>query len=135
MRESSAIAGSGIQILREVADVRIMRGTNNVVLNYEDFNSLLGVTKSSSQQLSYDEPVQITPPEVRLEGRRKIIIQNPNPEPIFIGDSAVTPRTGFKIMPDQSLTLDVLDYGDIYSCISKEDGVDPDARVVVLQIR
>lgn len=135
MKESSAIAGSGIQVLREVGDVRIMRGINNVVLNYEDFNSLLGIPKSSSQELSYDEAVQITPPETRLRGRRRIIIQNPNAEPIFIGDHSVTPKTGLKILPDQHLTLDVLDYGDIYSCIDKDDGIVKNPRVVVLEIK
>lgn len=119
-RESSAIAGSGISVLREgltpnsKGAVLALRGTNSVVVNYEDIGSKLGIVQSSGLVVS-DIAIHVTGPENRLRGRRQLMIQNLGSDIAYIGDSGVTTSNGFQIPSGDILSLNVLDLGDIYA--------------------
>lgn len=126
--ESSAHVGSGIQVLREVHNVRALRGSNSVVVNYEDVNSSLGVTASSGLTVAGDA-VHLTGPTTRMRGRRKLLIQNLGAGLLYIGPSTVTAANGLEIAVDAILELDVLDFGNIYGI---SDGVS-DVRVLELR--
>jgi hypothetical protein len=118
-RESSAIAGSGISVLREgltpnsKGAVLALRGTNSVVVNYEDINSKLGIVQSSGLSVTGDA-IHISGPADRLRGRRQVMIQNLGTGAVYIGDSSVTVAGGVMIASGDMLTLNVLDVGDIY---------------------
>lgn len=126
--ESSAHVGSGIQVLREIHNVRALRGSNSVVVNYEDVNSSLGVTASSGLTIAADA-VHLTGPTTRMRGRRKLLIQNLGAGLLYIGPSTVTAANGLEIAVDTILELDVLDFGDIYGI---SDGTS-DVRVLELR--
>lgn len=117
-RESTAILGSGISVLREgLAPGRAelltrLGGTNSVVINYEDINSCMGLSASSAVNAT-DTPAQLTPVSSRLRGRRKIVINN-GATVVFIGPSTVTAANGLRLAVGATLHLDVLDIGDIY---------------------
>jgi hypothetical protein len=114
--ESSVIVGSGVSVLREpeVQNVPRMRGTNSVVINYEDVNSLLGIAQSSGLAVG-TSAIQLTGPENRLRGRRQVIIQNLGSGNIYLGgDASVTTFAGLEIAANTSLTLHVLDYGNLW---------------------
>ena len=127
--ESSVRAGSGISVFREglapghVTDTPLipgMRGTNLVLINYEDVQSKAGVIQTSGLTVTTDA-VHVTGPENRLRGRRQLQIQNlgsPNgvgTSEVYIGASAsVTSSTGFQIPSGVTKTLDVLDVGNIF---------------------
>ena len=127
-RESTGIVGSGISALREDQNVRVMGGTNNVLVNYEDVNSSLGIMQGSGLVVAA-AAVHLTGPATRLRGRRKLLVQNLGTGNLFIGNSAVTAAAGYRLASGESLELDVLDYGDIYG-IS-----DSNADVRVLELR
>lgn len=134
--ESSVIVGSGISVLREpeVQNVPRMRGSNSVVVNYEDVNSLLGIAQSSGLAVGTDS-IQLTGPENRLRKRRKVLIQNLGDLPVYLGASGVTTSDGYRIDPltstsgMSSLELDVLDYGDLWVV------ADGDTNVRILELR
>jgi hypothetical protein len=90
-----------------------MRGSNAVVINYEDINSSVGIVQSSGLAVG-GTAVQITGPENRLRGRRQVMIQNLGSGAAFVGDSSVTTSDGLQIPSGDMLTLNVLDLGDIY---------------------
>lgn len=119
-RESSVRIGSGISALREglvpghTLQLAGMCGTNSVIINYEDVNSVLGIVQSSGLAVG-EIAAQITGPENRLRGRRQIIIQNLGSGAAYIGASNLTPTNGLQIAAGTMLTLDVLDVGDIYA--------------------
>lgn len=112
---SSVIVGSGVSVLREpeVQNVPRMRGTNSVVINYEDINSKLGHAQASGLAVS-TSAIQLTGPENRLRGRRQLTIQNLGAGNVFIGGMGVTASDGLRIASGELLTLDVLDYGDLW---------------------
>lgn len=118
-KESSAIAGSGISLLREgltpnsKGPVPAIRGTNSVLANYEDIQSKIGLVQSSGLAVS-TFPIHLTGPGIRLKGRRQLTIQNLGAGVVYVGDSTVTTATGLRIAVDELLTLDVLDFGDLY---------------------
>lgn len=118
--ESSVRAGSGVSVLREglvpgyPTALPGMRGTNSVVINYEDINSKIGIVQSSGLHVA-DFPVQITGDVERLRGRREVRIQNMGEGVAYIGDSNVTTADGLCIPSGTTLTLSVLDVGDIYA--------------------
>lgn len=118
--ESSVRAGSGVSILREglvpgfPTALPGMRGTNSVVINYEDINSKIGIIQSSGLHVA-NFPVQITGDAERLRGRREVRIQNLGVGAVFIGDAGVTTTGGLQIPSGNILTLSVLDVGDIYA--------------------
>lgn len=117
-RESTAILGSGISVLREgLAPGRVdkltrLGGTNSVLVNYEDINSCMGLSASSAVDVT-TTPAQLTPISSRLRGRRKIVINNGATE-VFIGPSTVSSSNGLRLAAGATLHLDVLDIGDIY---------------------
>lgn len=113
--ESTAVIGSGVSVLREpaVQNVRHMRGSNSVVINYEDFNSLLGISRSS-QLLASGVAQEATNPLSRLSARRKMILQNLGPSNSFIGSSEVTTSTGVRVASGEMFTVDILDYSEIW---------------------
>ena len=118
-KESSAIAGSGISVLREgltpnsAGPVPALRGTNSVVVNYEDIGSKLGIVQSSGLIVACDA-VHLAGPAGRLKGRRELIIQNLGAGALYIGDAAVTTTTGLSVPSGDMLSLKILDFGDIY---------------------
>lgn len=112
-RESTAVVGSGISILREQQQVPRVNGSNTVLANYEDVNSLLGVVQNSGLSITNDA-VHLTGPGSRMTQRRKIIIQNLGSDNLFIGDTNVTTSNGIQISSGLLLELNVLSYGDIY---------------------
>jgi len=133
-QESSVRAGSGISVFREGmtpgSDMLIpgMRGNNNVVINYEDINSKVGVVQTSGLTVVGDA-VHVAGPTTRLRGRRQLMIQNLGAGALFVGDSTVTTTEGVRVASGDTLTLDVLDVGNIYAI---SDGVS-DVRVMELK--
>lgn len=127
-RESTAIVGSGVSALREQQGVRAMNGTNAVITNYEDINSSLGIMQGSGLIVA-GAAVHLTGPATRMRQRRKLLIQNLGAGALYIGDASVTPGSGYQIAANSSLTLDVLDFGDIYGISSTS------ADVRVLELR
>ncbi|MDX1409682.1 MAG: hypothetical protein R3330_16150, partial [Saprospiraceae bacterium] len=73
--------------------------------------------------------IQLTGPENRLRGRREVRIQNLGGGTVYIGDSGVTTSDGLCIPSGDILTLNVLDYGDIWIV------GDANADVRVLELR
>ena len=132
--ESSVRAGSGISVFREGmapgSDMLIpgLRGSNNVVVNYEDINSKLGVVQASGLTVVGDA-VHVAGPTTRLRGRRQLMIQNLGAGLLYVGDSSVTVANGVRVGSGETLTLDVLDVGNIYAI---SDGVS-DVRVLELK--
>lgn len=126
--ESTAVAGSGISALREVHSLRAMRGSNAVITNYEDVNSVLGIIQNSGLAVG-GTAVQLTSPENRLRGRRRVIVQNLGAGDLYLGNSNVTTSNGLEIGANTSLTLDVLDLGDIWVVSASTS----DVRVVELK--
>lgn len=132
--ESSVRVGSGVSVLREGLvpgnDLAIpgMRGTNAVVVNYEDIESKIGIVQASGLTVVTDA-VHVTGPENRLRGRRQLIIQNLGTGVVYIGDSAVTAANGLQIASGDLLSLNVLDVGDIYAI---SDGT-ADVRILELK--
>ena len=132
--ESSVRAGSGISVFREGLTpgsnmlIPGMRGTNNVVINYEDINSKVGIVQTSGLTVAGDA-VHIAGPATRLRGRRQLMIQNLGAGLLFVGDSRVTVTDGVRVAPGDTLTLDVLDVGDIYAISSAVS----DVRVMELK--
>lgn len=122
--ESSAIVGSGVSALREpgVQNVRSLRGSNAIVANYEDVNSLLGITQSSGLNVPASA-VQLTGPTTRMRGRRKLIVQNLGAGALYIGGSNVTTANGVQVASGSMITLDVLDFGDIWAVSSANSDV------------
>ena len=118
--ESSVRVGSGISVLREglvpghPRALPGLRGTNGVIVNYEDINSSIGILQSSGLDVG-GIAVQITAPENRLRGRRQVMIQNLGAGAAYIGNSSVTPTGGLCIPSGDTLTLNVLDFGHIYA--------------------
>lgn len=117
--ESSVRIGSGISALREgfVAGqpaLQGMRGTNVVLINYEDLNSKLGISQASGLAVSSGLAIQLTGPENRLGGRRQMIVQNLGNAPAYIGPSGVTTDTGLQIGVNNRLSLEVMDVGDLF---------------------
>tara|TARA_R110000822_G_scaffold88608_5_gene205205 strand:- start:896 stop:1303 length:408 start_codon:yes stop_codon:yes gene_type:complete len=133
-QESSVRAGSGISVFREGltpgSDMLIpgMRGQNNVVINYEDINSKVGIVQASGLTVVADA-VHVAGPTTRLRGRRQLMIQNLGADLLYIGDSSVTVADGVRVGSGETLTLDVLDVGNIYAI---SDGVS-DVRVMELK--
>jgi hypothetical protein len=113
--ESTAFLGSGVSALREpqVGNVRTMRGTNNVVVNYEDVNSCLGIIQNSGLTVAA-AAVQLNGPATRLRGRRHVMIQNLGAGNAFIGGSGVTTSNGVRIASGEILRTDILDFGDVW---------------------
>ncbi|MHA2063074.1 MAG: hypothetical protein ACXABY_01715 [Candidatus Thorarchaeota archaeon] len=115
--DSTVIVGSGVSALREPQplgqNVPRMRGSNTVVLNYEDVNSCLGISQSTAVAIPASA-TQLTPPAIRLRGRRKMIVRNLGPDDLFVGAANVSVSNGFPIEASGLLELDVLDVGDIY---------------------
>ena len=105
-----------------------MRGANNVVINYEDINSKLGVVQVSGLTV-VEDAVHVAGPTTRLRGRRQLMIQNLGAGLLFVGDSRVTVTDGVRVAPGDTLTLDVLDVGDIYAISSAVS----DVRVMELK--
>jgi hypothetical protein len=93
-----------------------MRGTNSVVINYEDINSKIGIVQASG--LIVTGPVQVSGPATRLRGRRQLTIQNLGADPVFIGGDSSVSATGvaggLSIPSGDMFTLDVLDVGDVW---------------------
>lgn len=133
-QESSVRAGSGISVFREGlspgTDMLItgMRGVNNVVVNYEDIISKVGIVQASGLTVVGDA-VHIAGPATRLRGRRQLMVQNLGAGLLFVGDSTVTITDGVRVASGDTLTLDVLDVGDVYAI---SDGVS-DVRVMELK--
>lgn len=128
--ESTSVVGSGISVLREpgVQNVRHMRGSNSVVVNYEDFNSLLGISRSSQVVVS-GMAREATDRENRLSGRRKMILQNLGSDSCFIGSSEVNTNNGIRVASGQMFKFDILDYSEIWVV---SEGVS-DVRVMELR--
>jgi hypothetical protein len=106
-----------------------MRGSNAVVINYEDINSLLGTVQASGLAVGASA-IQVSGPATRLRGRRQLRIQNLGADPAYVGgDSSVTTSTGFAIPSGDTLALDVLDVGDIWII----SGGSSDVRVLELK--
>lgn len=132
--ESSVRAGSGVSVLREglvpgyPQALPGMRGTNNVVINYEDIQSKLGVVQSSGLTVAGDA-VHLSGPLTRLGGRRELIIQNLGAGALFIGGAGVTAANGVQVASGDLLRLDVLDVGDIYGI----SGAVSDVRILELK--
>jgi len=132
--ESSVRAGSGISVFREGlapgSDQLIpgLRGSNSVIVNYEDIQSKVGTIQSSGLTVVADA-VHVAGPATRLRGRRQLMIQNLGAGILYVGDSTVTAADGVRVASGDTLTLDVLDVGDIYAI---SDGVS-DVRVVELK--
>jgi len=118
--ESSVMEGSGISVLRAglrpgfPGAVPGVRGTNSVIVNYEDLNSKLGVVQSSGLHVA-GFPIHVTGPAERLRSRRELRIQNMGPGLAYVGASDVTTTGGLCITSGTIITLDVLDLGDIYA--------------------
>jgi hypothetical protein len=112
-RESSAFAGSGVSVLRHVYNVPAMQGTNNVILNYEDVGSMIGIVQTSGLVVG-TSAVHLTGPATRLKGRRQVMVHNFGPGNAFIGASTVTTSNGFPINAGSGLNLNVLDYGHLF---------------------
>ena len=117
--ESSVRVGSGISVLREglvpgnPQQIPGLRGSNSVVVNYEDIESKIGIVQASG--LAVDgSAVHLTGPAERLRGRRQVMIQNLSSDAVYIGDSTVTTANGLRIAQNEILTLNVLDVGDIF---------------------
>ena len=124
--ESSVRVGSGVSVLREglvpgfPTALPGMRGSNAVVINYEDINSSVGTIQTSGLTVVGDA-VHITGPATRLRGRRQLKIQNlgahtgAGESDVFIGgNSSVTTSNGLAIPSGTTLTLNVLDVGNIF---------------------
>lgn len=117
--ESSVRAGSGISVMREglvpgyPQPLPGMRGTNSVILNYEDIQSKVGTIQTSGLTVT-GAAVHLSGPANRLRGRRQLTIQNLGAGNLFIGGSNVTTSNGVRVGSGEILTLDVLDIGDIY---------------------
>ena len=132
--ESSVRAGSGVSVLREglvpgyPQQLPGMRGTNSVVINYEDIQSKLGIVQSSGLAVG-GTAVQISGPATRLSGRRELLIQNLGAGNLFVGAAGVTANTGVRVGSGEILRLDVLDVGDIYGVSSAAS----DVRVLELK--
>lgn len=117
--ESSVRVGSGVSVLREGLvpgfPTRLpgMRGSNAVIINYEDLSSMLGVIQSSGLEVVNDA-VHVSGPTTRLRGRRQLLIQNLGADIAYVGDSSVTTSDGLAVPSGTTLTLNVLDVGNIY---------------------
>lgn len=119
-QESSVRVGSGVSVLRlglvPGNDLQIpgMRGSNAVVINYEDIESKVGIVQTSGLTVVNDA-IHVTGPENRLRGRRQLMIQNLGPGVVYIGDSTVTTSDGLLVASGTLLSLNVLDVGDIFA--------------------
>lgn len=111
-RESSSRVGSGISVLRHVHDLTYVGGVNTVLVNPEDL-SCLGIIQTTG--LSITSRVQLTPQPNRLQGRRKLILQNLGPGTVFIGNSEVNTSNGLQLSSGVILELDLLAFGDTYA--------------------
>jgi len=112
-RESSSYVGSGVSVLREIHSVPAMMGSNSVLLNYEDVMSSLGVVQNSGLNVG-GTAVQLTAPENRLRGRRKVLVNNQGTALAYIGAVGVTTTNGFPLPSGQTLELSVLDFGHLW---------------------
>lgn len=138
--ESSVRAGSGVSVLREGLvpgfdqTVPGMRGSNSVVVNYEDINSMIGIMQVSGISVG-GTAVQLAAPGDRLRGRRKVCIQNLHATGlIYIGsNSGVTTSDGWQIIPGGffHFCMDILDVSDIWCVSNIAAGVD----VRILEIK
>ena len=133
---SSPVAGSGISVLREglapgsKGPVRALMSSNAAVTNYEDINSKIGIIQSSSVSVTGSVTgVHITTPANRLRGRRQVNIQNLGPQTAYIGEEFFDIDDGYPIGSGITLTLDILDVGDIYAL---SDGTS-DIRILELK--
>jgi hypothetical protein len=102
--------------------------SNSAITNYEDINSKIGIVQSSGLAVGADS-VHLTGPATRLRGRREIMIQNLGSGAAYIGDSGVTTSNGLQIPSGDMLTLNVLDFGDLFAV---SDGVS-DLRILELK--
>lgn len=138
-RESSVRAGSGVSVLREglvpgyPTQLPGMLGSNVVVINYEDIGSKIGIVQSSGLAVT-DDAIHISGPENRLRGRRQVMIQNLGNTTgisgaVYIGDSSVTTSDGLLVPSGTTLTLNILDVGNIYAV---SDGLS-DVRILELK--
>jgi len=131
---STPVAGSGISVLREglapgsKGPVRALASSNSAITNYEDINSKIGIVQSSGLAVGGDS-VHLTGPATRLRGRREVIIQNLGAAAAYIGDSGVTTSNGLQIPSGDMLTLNILDFGDLFAV---SDGVS-DLRILELK--
>lgn len=118
--ESSVRVGSGVSVLREglvpgyPMPIPGMRGSNHVVINYEDIESKLGIVQTSGLVVT-GNAVHVTGPASRLRGRRQLLIQNLGSSNLYVGASGVSTFNGLRVPSGVTLTLDVLDVGDIYA--------------------
>lgn len=131
--ESSVRVGSGISVLREglapnQMPLPALRGANSVVINYEDIQSKIGIVQASGLTVVGDA-VHLAGPASRLAGRRQLMVQNLGADPLYIGGSSVTTSAGVRVASGEILTLDVLDFGDIYGI----SGGTSDVRVLELK--
>lgn len=133
---STPIAGSGISVLREglapgsKGPVRALMSSNAAITNYEDIQSKIGIIQASQVSVTGAVTgVQITPAASRLRGRRQVTIQNLGPQIAYIGEEFFAIGDGYPIGSGVSLTLDILDFGDIFSL---SDGTS-DLRILELK--
>ena len=123
--ESSVRAGSGISVIHD-SQIPNMRGTNAVVLNYEDIVSCIGIMQCSGLIVGTNA-IHASGPATRLRGRRKLRIQNLGPARAFIGGtSGVTINSGWRLAAPTELggpnsgsgfadiEFDILDHGDVW---------------------
>ena len=109
--ELSVILGSGLNPLKQfvplnpVNNERWLKGTSSVIINPEDF---------SAGGSGLVTPLSLTGTAIRLpttplEYRRAISVSNNNTvHTIFIGfDPALTSSTGFPILPEGQLSMDI----------------------------
>jgi hypothetical protein len=105
-----------------------MRGSNSVVINYEDINSMLGLQSSGLQVAG--NAIQVSGPDTRLAGRRQLQVQNLGTDPVYIGgDSSVSSTEGVRVPSGDSITLNLLDIADVWIV----SGGSSDVRVLELK--
>lgn len=110
--ESSVIYGSGISVLRVVAALPFMRGSNAVIVNPEDMICGVGIFAASGFTVtSLTTNLTVAP----LNGRRKLMVFNLGPQPVFVGHSGINTSNGYPIPSGGEKLFDVLAYGGLFA--------------------
>ena len=110
--ESSVINGSGLSVLRYVANLPYFRGSNAAIINPEDVICGIGIFAASGFSVSSSATTNLT--VTPLANRRKLMVFNLGPQTVFVGNSGITTSTGYPIPSGGEKLFDVLAYGGLF---------------------
>jgi hypothetical protein len=107
-RESASFMGSGIQTIRYTnlqAGLPVFLGSNVVLVNPEDVDTLLGIPQQTNVSVT-TTATELIPN--KLAARRKVLLTNTSGEVVYIGDSSVTINDGYPLTSGVALELNLI---------------------------